>query len=153
MTYEDLLIEAENEGLKIKEKPLKYGFKGLCKNKKILIDKKIKTSKEKNCILAEEVGHYKKSYGNILDYADIKNIKQEKIARNWGYEKLVGIVKLINAFKKGIRNKYDLAEYLDVTVEFLEQAIQHYREKYGAYYEIDMYTIYFEPYLTILKKY
>lgn len=153
MTYEELLIEAENDGLKIKEKTLKYGFKGLYKNKKILIDKKIKTSKEKNCILAEEVGHYKKSYGNILDYTDIKNVKQEKIARNWGYEKLVGIIQLINAFEKSIRSKHDLAEYLNVTEKFLEQAIQHYKEKYGTCYEIDMYTIYFEPYLTILKKF
>ncbi|URZ02803.1 ImmA/IrrE family metallo-endopeptidase [Clostridium felsineum] len=111
----------------------------------------IKTLREKNCILAEELGHYYTTIGNILDQSDINNRKQEKRARNWAYTKLVGILQLINAFEKGIRTKSELAEYLNVTEEFLEQAIQHYREKYGMSYQIDHYNIYFEPTLSILK--
>lgn len=151
MTYDKLLIEAESNGLKVKEKPLKYGFKGLYRNKKIFIDRGIPTISEKRCILVEEIGHHYTSSGNILDQTSIDNKKQEKKARNWGYEKLVGIVSLINAFEKGLRHKYEIAEYLNVTEEFLEESIQHYREKYGVYYEIDQYIIYFEPNLTILK--
>jgi hypothetical protein len=78
---------------------------------------------------------------------------QKKIARNWGYEKLVGIIQLVNAFEKGIRSTHDLAEYLNVTETFLRQAIQHYKEKYGTHYEIDTYIIYFEPHLGIIKKF
>ena len=87
----------------------------------------------------------------IIEKKSMNKMKQEKIARNWGYEKLVGIVQLINAFEEGIGSKHDLAEYLNVTEEFLEQAIQHYREKYGTHYEIDHYVIYFEPTFIILK--
>lgn len=152
MTYQELLIEAENEGLKIKEKPLNYGFKGLYKNKKIIIDNKLNL-REKNCILSEELGHYYTSSGNILDQTKTNNVKQEKRARNWAYEKSVGIIYLIKSFEKGIRTKHELAEYLNVTEDFLESAIHHYREKYGTYCEIDHYAIYFEPTLSILKMY
>lgn len=151
MTYDKLLIEAENNGVVVKEKPLQYGFKGLYKNTKIIIDKNMERTDEKNCILAEELGHHYTTSGNIIDLTDVRNAKQEKKARNWAYEKLVGIVSLINAFEKGIRTKNELAEHLNVTEEFLEEAIQHYREKYGICYSVDHYTVYFEPNLSILK--
>ncbi|NMM62352.1 ImmA/IrrE family metallo-endopeptidase [Clostridium sp. P21] len=151
MTYDKLLIESESNGLTIKEKPLSYGFKGLYKNKKIIINQKINTSSEKRCILAEELGHHYTSFGNILDQSNIINVKQEKRARNWGYEKLVGIISLINAFERGIKGRHDLAEYLNVTEKFLEDALKHYKEKYGIYYEIDNYIVYFQPSLTVLK--
>jgi hypothetical protein len=153
MTYEELFIKAEKSGLNIKEKPLKYGFKGLYRNGKIFIDENIETQCGKKCILGEEIGHHETSLGNILDQSKLENRKQEKRARNWAYEKLAGITSIINAYKKGIRNKYDLAEYLNITVEFLEQAIQHYREKYGLYFEIDTYIVYFEPSFIIMEKY
>ncbi|MFL0194248.1 hypothetical protein ACJDU8_01455 [Clostridium sp. WILCCON 0269] len=153
MTYDKLLMDAENSGLPVNEKPLKYGLKGVYKNSKIIIDKKLKTSVEKRCILAEEIGHHETSYGNILDQSDISNRKQEKRARNWTYEKLAGIISIVNAYEKGIKNRHDLAEYLNITEIFLEEAIQHYREKYGVYYEIDTYIVYFEPSFGILKKF
>lgn len=148
MNYEDLLIEYDNK-LKIKELPLKYNLKGLYKNGKILI-KSDMSDKEKYCILAEEIGHHYTSSGNILDQDKLENRKQEVIARRWGYEKLVGIVDLINAWKKGINNRHDLAEYLNVTESFLLEAIEYYKAKYGAYYIIDGYCIMFEPSLRII---
>lgn len=144
MTYDTLLIEAETTGLKVKEKELKYGFKGLYKNGKIIIDKN-KSTVEKYCILAEEIGHHYKTVGNIIDQRDIRNVKQEKIARNWAYEKLVGIVDLINAYNHGIVGKHALADYLNITEDFLEEALKHYREKYGLFYKIDNYAVYFDP--------
>ena len=57
MKYEKLMIKYENN-VKIKEKSLKYGFKGLYKNNKIIIDSNIETNSEKACILAEELGHH-----------------------------------------------------------------------------------------------
>ncbi|MDT8715472.1 ImmA/IrrE family metallo-endopeptidase [Clostridium sp. 19966] len=150
MTYDELLVESEYEGVKVLEKPLKYGFKGLYKNRKIIIDNKL-NQYEKNCILSEELGHFHTTYGNIIDQTDVKNIKQEKIARNWGYEKLIGIVDIVTAFEKGIRSKHELAEHLNVTEQFIDKAINHYREKYGLYAEIDNYIVYFEPNLMVLK--
>lgn len=111
----------------------------------ILIDKTIKVRNEKICILAEELGHYHTTSGNILDLTDIRNRKQEKRARNWAYEKLIPLESFVKASKEGIQNSYELAEFLEVTEEFLEEAIEHYKDKYGLYAEWTSYLIYFDP--------
>lgn len=56
-------------------------LKGLYYNGTIGIDKNIETDKEKACVLAEELGHYHTSSGNILDQGDVFNRKQELRAR------------------------------------------------------------------------
>lgn len=89
--------------------------------------------------------------GNILDQSDIVNKKQELRARAWGYKKLVNILDFINAYKNGIRNRYELAEYLGVTEEFLEDAIKQYQREYGLYCKVGNYYVYFNP-LSILEK-
>lgn len=150
MIYEKLLKEYDKD-VKVKEKPLKYGFKGLYKNGKVIIDSNIGTSSEKACIFAEELGHHFTTHGDIINQNDISNIKQELRARAWAYERLVGIVDLINAYRYGIKGKYELAEFLEVTIEFLEEAIEYYRNKYGTYYKIDNYIIYFTPTFGIME--
>lgn len=149
MTYDELLAACEGI-VKIKEvdfskEDFLKNFKGLYKNSNIAINRNIDSDKEKTCILAEELGHHHTSFGNILNTKDVKNIKQEKIARNWGFEKLVGVMDIVDAYKKCVRSKYELSEYLNVTEDFLEASIQHYREKYGLYCEIDHYIVYFDP--------
>lgn len=151
MSYESLLAEIENEGIDCIEFKMKGKGKGYCSDNAIVIDSKIDTDAEKRCVLIEELGHLKFTQGNILNAKKINNVKQEKLARNYGYERLVGFVSLINAYKKGIRGKFELAEYLNVTESFLEEAIHHYREKYGIYYKLDNYLIYFDPSLIILE--
>ena len=150
MEYEKLMIKYQ-KNIKIKEVPLKYGFKGLYKNNKIIIDSNIETNSEKACILAEELGHHFTTHGNIIDQSDIKNIKQELRARAWAYEKLVGIVNLINAYKAGVKGRYELAEFSGVTEGFLLEAIEYYSNKYGTYYKIDNYIIYFSPTFGIME--
>lgn len=151
-TYEALLINSESDNLCVVEKQFKSKSKGLIKNKKIGIRKDIPTLTEKACILAEELGHYYTSHGNILDLTKTENRKQEKRARNWAYERLVPLSALIAAYEAGIKNRYELAEFLNVIEEFLEEAILHYKEKYGLYKVHGEYIIYFEP-LGIFKKF
>lgn len=143
--YEKLILEANKYEIEVIEKKFKSSAKGLCKGNKIGISSVIETISEKRCVLAEEIGHCKKTVGNILDIAMIDNKKQELIARKWAYERLVGIVDIINAYNNGVRDKYELIEYLEVTEEFLNEAIEYYKCKYGIYYQIDNYLIYFEP--------
>lgn len=150
MEYEKLMIKYQKD-VKIKEKSLKYGFKGLYKNNKIIIDSNIETNKEKTCILAEELGHHFTSYGDIIDQSDIRNVKQELKARAWAYERLVGIVNLINAHKAGVRGRYELAEFLEIPEWFLLEAIEYYKSKYGTCYKIDNYLIYFSPNFGIME--
>ena len=148
MNYESLLGEAGDSGLIVKEKALKYN-NGLIKGNKTAIRKDIETSIEKSCVLAEELGHYYTTVGNIIDLTDAQNRKQERQARLWAYNKQIGLTGIIRAFEAGCQNIHEIADYLEVTEEFLHEAIECYRNKYGVYTTLDNYIIYFIPNLTI----
>ena len=148
MNYEALLEEAHQEGLFVKEKPLKYN-NGRIKGKRIAIRQDIETNTEKTCVLAEELGHHHTSVGNILDMSDVRNRKQERQARLWAYNKLIGLSGIIEAFEHGCQSRYEMAEYLEVTEEFLEECVACYRNKYGVGTTLDNYYIMFIPNLNV----
>lgn len=151
MDYEALLIEADSRQLRVKEKPLKQ-HDGLIVGNKIAIRRDISTKAEKACVLAEEFGHYYTTVGDILDQSDTSNRKQELRARLWAYNKVIGLYGIINGYKAGCRNATELAEYLNVTEEFLLEAITQYRNKYGICKEIDNYIIFFIPNLAVMER-
>lgn len=148
--YEALLDEACDMGLTVKEKPLKYN-NGRIKGNRIAIRQDIDTEKEKACVLAEELGHYYTSVGNILDMTSAVNRKQERQARLHGYNRLIGLIGLVNAYEHGCQSRYEIAEYLEVTEEFLEECIECYRNKYGICKQVDNYVVYFIPQLSVMK--
>lgn len=150
MTYEVLLNTADQAGLTVKEKPLSESD-GLIKGNRIAIRKDIPTQAEKSCVLAEELGHYFTSAGNILDQTDIVNRKQEYRARLYGYNLQIGLRGIISAHTAGCRNLYEMADYLDITEEYLKEALNCYQSKYGEYVKVDNYMIYFIPTLAVLE--
>ena len=145
MTYEDLLVLSDSENLIVKEKDIP-GYGGRIYKNRIAINRALPTQAEKSCILAEEIGHHCTSSGDILDQTDIMNRKQEYRARLYGYNLKVGLTGLISAYEEGCRNLYEMAEYLDVTEEYLRNVINCYHAKYGQYTIVDNYVIYFEPF-------
>ncbi|WP_280149921.1 ImmA/IrrE family metallo-endopeptidase [Bacillus safensis] len=144
MDYHSLLQSATASGIDVYEKVLSLKTKGLYGDNVIWINRTL-SSVEKTCTLAEELGHHFTTYGNILDQTKLKNRKQELRAREWGYKLLFPLEKLIDAQKEGIRNRFELAEYLNVTEQFLCDALKRYKEKYGLYKQIGKHTICFEP--------
>ena len=149
MEYDALLDEANAEGISIKERPFKT-YDGRLKGKDIYLRKDMNTT-EKTCVLAEEMGHHYTTVGNILDMESIQNRKQERQARLHGYNRLIGLAGLIEAYEHGCRNRYEIAEFLEVTDEFLEDCINCYRDKYGIYTTVDNYIIYFIPNLMVTE--
>lgn len=143
--YEKLVRNAEFMGLEVIEKRFKSSAKGLCKGNKIGISKDIETSVEKRCILIEEMAHSFFTVGNILDQNNILNIKQERFARKIAYEYLVTIPLLIDAYEQGLNSCFEIAEHLDVTEEFLKEALKHYHEKYGLNFRHGKYILCFSP--------
>ncbi|SMG58362.1 ImmA/IrrE family metallo-endopeptidase [Paenibacillus aquistagni] len=143
-----LLDDAELCGIQIREHNFKsLRLKGLYTDSVITLNKAaISTTAELTCVLAEELGHHFKSAGNILDQKDISNRKQELRGREWGYGYLIPLESFINAHKYGVRNRYELAEYLNVTEEYLDEAIKRYEEKYGLYVPVGKYTVCFSPF-------
>lgn len=144
--YESLEDEARKDSIDI----IPYNFrndklKGLYCDGVIGLNKDIDTTTEKACILAEELGHHYTTVGNILDLEDPANRKQERRARLWGYDRLIGLHGIINAYEAGCRSSYEIAEYLGVTEEYLQECIGAYREKYGTGARIGEYYVMFEP--------
>lgn len=148
--YEFLADEAINNGLIIKEKPLTDND-GRIRGNRIAIRKNIDTLIEKTCILAEELGHYHTTTGNILDQQSLPNRKQEQRARLWAYDRLIGLIGIVECFKAGCQTLFEMAEHLGVTEEFLLEALERYRQKYGEYITVDHYIIYFEPHLAVAE--
>ncbi len=142
-TYDELLIEADANNLIIKEKPLPIS-KGRIKGNRIAIRSGM-TETEKTCILAEELGHYYTTVGDILNQNTTENRKQEHKARVWAYRNALDLTDIVSAYKYGCANRYEIAEYLNVTESFLIDAIKHYKNQYGLYAKVDKYLIYFEP--------
>lgn len=150
MKYDALLDEANAEGISIKERPFKT-YDGRIKGKDIYLRKDMNTT-EKACVLAEELGHYYTSVGNIIDMDSSSNRKQERQARLWAYNKQIGLKGLICAYEHGCTASHEIAEYLDVTEEALQECIEFYRDKYGEYKTVEHYIIFFIPHLAVLKK-
>lgn len=148
-TYEDLLIEADRKGLVAKEKPLRAN-NGRIKGDKIAINSKLNET-EKKCIMAEELGHYYTGTGDILDQSSVSNRKLELRGRVHAYDRLVGLMGILKAYKNHCSNFSETAEYLGVTEEFLADALNYYKARYGKGVNIDNYVIYFEPYLGVLE--
>ncbi len=150
MKYDALLDEANAEGISIKERPFKT-YDGRIKGKDIYLRKDMNTT-EKACVLAEELGHYYTSVGNIIDMDNSSNRKQERQARLWAYNKQIGLKGLVRAYEHGCTASHEIAEYLDVTEEALQECIEFYRDKYGEYKTFEHYIIFFIPHLAVLKK-
>ena len=150
MTYDELLIHADGSGAIVREKNIP-GYGGRIKGNRIAIRKNISTQAKKACILAEELGHYYTTSGDILDQSNVMNRKQELRARMWAYDKLIGLSGIVNAYKAGCQNITEAAEYLDVTEEFFFCAVDAYKKKYGTFANIDNYIIYFEPALIVAE--
>lgn len=154
--YEELLQDASENNVRVYESfdlngnnEVQNRIEGLYMDGNIALDKKLRTSVERACILAEELGHHYTSYGNIIDVNDIQNRKQERQARLYGYNKMVGLRGIISAFQAGCQNVYEIAEHLHITKDYLQECISCYREKYGVYTAVDNYIIYFIPNLTV----
>ena len=151
--YEYLEDSACKDGIDIVNRKFNSSnIKGLYCDGTVALNSQIETSNERACVLAEELGHHHTSVGVIVDLSSSQNRKQERQARIWAYNNRIGLYGLIRAYEQGCKSRYEVAEFLEVTEEFLEEAINTYREKYGVYTTIDNYIIYFIPQLIICKK-
>lgn len=109
-------------------------------------------SYEKNVgILAEEIGHYLTSNGDITDYSDTNNMKQELVARREALKMLLPLDKLIECYENGIwGNVHEVCEYLEIDTQFFEYAIADYKKQFNMHIDYKGYRIVFEP-LSIKK--
>lgn len=147
-TYNDLLIEADHLGIRTIERDL-WAYDGLIRNRLIIIRETIPTEMRKAEILAEEIGHFHTTVGNILDQTITSNRKQEQKARRWAYDKMISLKGLVEACNRNCQSLYEASEFLNVTPEFLSEAVEYYRSKYSPFVVVDNQVLHFEPSLWV----
>ena len=129
---EKLEQEIYDQGIELIDYPFHSeklkGLTFICDDKPVIcVSKKVNTIKERKCILSEELSHC-----NVSPNRDITNDHQkEKQARFEGYKKLVPFEKLKEAIKNNINDIYELADYFNVTEEYMLECIEAYKLKYN----------------------
>lgn len=118
-------INAENRGLIVREMPLSK-YDGLILDEDIYINKRMPTSYKK-CAIAEEIGHYHTTVGNILDQSVIANQEQEHKARVWAYREVLPPENIQRTISGGCRETWEIAECLDVSEPYLLEALEYYK--------------------------
>lgn len=143
--YEDLLNEVHLLGIKVLEVDVctKKEF-GLYLDNIIIINSNM-TETQKYCVLAEELGHHFTATSDISDLTQVENIQKESLGRKVACEKLITPDAIINGILSGANNLYELAQILEVTENFLIEAINHYKKKYGVYYVGETHLLTFNP--------
>ncbi len=82
------------------------------------------------CVLAEELGHHFTSVGSAIPqtffhYRDRLLVsKTEYMALKWAALELIPLDKLYEAVRKGVRERWELAEHFDVTEEMIDFRVQ-----------------------------
>lgn len=102
----------------------------------VALSSDLQTTAEKSTVLAEELAHHDLTVGDILDLSDAGNRRQEQKARTLSYDRLIGLPGLARAFGAGCESRYEVAEYLEVTESFLQEAIDRYKEIYGPEFSV-----------------
>lgn len=151
LLYEKLVNKYQDE-VTIREEKMPYKLPGLYLNGMIFISKD-KSTIEKGYILVEELMHYKYTVGNITKQESLSDKKQELFARRKGYEELIPLEDIITCFYLGLKEYFEVAEFLEVTEEFLRRTVSHYAEKYGPMYDCGEYLINFGNSIDVYKKF
>lgn len=88
----------------------------------------LNTDIEEKINLAHELGHCMTgSFYNRYSKLDIRT-KHERRADKWAINKLVPKDELEKAVKSGRESRYELAEYFNVTEDFMQKVLDFYRE-------------------------
>lgn len=88
---------------------------------------KLRSNVDRKVKVAHELGHCAtNSFYNKYAACDIRG-KHEERASRWAIKKLIPKDELIKAVSNGYIELWELAEFFDVTCEFMEKAIQYYK--------------------------
>lgn len=144
MKYETLILEYPQ--LTVKEvTTLPAGLAGFILGREILLDKR-RCKYERHGVLAEELGHFETTHGELTDLSSVRNWKLELVARRWGYEKIVSLDRLIKCRKMGYTTLEEVCTYLEITPEYLQVSLQHYLSRFGTHIVHREHIISFDPF-------
>lgn len=131
MYNDDLYEYAESKNITV-------DFRSIPKNKSfsvrmefgdfIVIDEKaMENSAEERTLAAHEIGHCETNAFYDYDSSLMLRSKAEEQATRWAVKKLINKNEMAELLRQGYE-KWDLAEYFNVTEDFIEKAYQLYFE-------------------------
>ena len=130
--YEELLQTADNSGITVLEHDFRGNARGIYCDGIVILNKNCSTV-EKYCTLAEELGHHHTASSNIIELDTLDKRKQELLGHRWGIERLLPLPSIIDTLiVNRCEDLIQLAELLEVTPEYLREALSYYKQKYGV---------------------
>lgn len=105
-------------------------------SKIVVLDKSaIKNDKEALELVSEEIGHFKSNtfyhiqedFNNPANRSNI--LRAEHLALKWAVYEVVPYEEIQKALDMGYTEYYDIAEYCDVTINFIKKAFILYQQK------------------------
>ncbi|QMV44436.1 ImmA/IrrE family metallo-endopeptidase [Cohnella cholangitidis] len=145
MLLDKLLEYAHQKDVTVQYIDMPITMSGLYGDGLIWLNKGLPTRAATACALGEELGHHNKTVGDILDQTRIENRKQERRAREWGHDYLLPLSRLVDAYHARIEGRFELSEYLGVTEDFLQEAIDRLKDRHGIAVYYNDYLIIFDP--------
>lgn len=147
--YERLISIWESKGIRFAEirliKPLKgYYHRRTPADAAIYIDPDLPAS-EKHCVCMEEIGHHHTAAGNSLTQNKGQYQKTEYLSMRWVYKNCLTLDMLGQSYIDNDGNIYAMADDLEVSVPFLEDAITFFTNKYGVYHKTERFIVRFIP--------
>lgn len=117
---------------------MEYGIKS------ITLNTALDTTAKRISVLAEELEHYISTPEDLFAAPKEIRDKYERIARFAAIQRLIPFDKLIKC--RALCDIYELADYLDITPEFLMSGLLAYKEHYGRSVSYMDFTINFDPF-------
>jgi hypothetical protein len=114
--------------------------------KTITLNSNLVTTAEKTCVLAEEIEHYITTPFDLFAAPKHLQDKFERLARFNATKRLIPFDKLIEARRMNIRCPYELADFLNITIDFLFQGTSLFREHYNGHVIHKGFRINFSPF-------
>ena len=112
--------------------------------KSITLSASLDTVAQKTCILAEELEHYVSTPQDLFTAPNAVRDKYENIARFAAIRRLMPFEKLLRC--RAFCDIYEMADYLNITPEFIAAGLLAYKEHYGYSVLYRGYTIHFDPF-------
>lgn len=138
-----LLALAAQEGIIVEEFSLVKPLLGIymCRTETppvIGLSKSIHTSRERRCIMAEELGHHFTTVERCIPkefscYSTRMNISRaEYRALRWAADFLIPENNLLDIISQGLYEPWELAEYYNVTEQFANFRLRLFGARFGA---------------------
>lgn len=123
---------------------------GAISDKDVFINSNLSKRKQYQT-LHEEIAHYETTVGDISAEDTIEKRQQEHVARARSMERLVNLDGLIYCAVHQINKNDDIADYFNVEIDYLYEALCHWKEKLGVNFCYRGYLFDFSCGLQIVK--